>query len=41
MLEHYSHVWMEAKRKAIEMLSSGLVKPVPAEEQKPALDAVN
>ncbi len=41
MLEHYSHVRMEAKRKAIEMLSSGLVKPVPAEEQKPAPDAVN
>jgi integrase len=41
MLEHYSHVRMEAKRKAIDMLSSGLVKPVPAEEQKPASGAVN
>jgi integrase len=28
MLEHYSHVRMEAKRKAIETLSSGLIKPL-------------
>ena len=41
MLEHYSHVRMEAKRKAIETLSSGLIKPLPAEEQKSASDAVN
>ncbi len=27
MLEHYSHVRMEAKRSAVEKLSSGLMKP--------------
>jgi len=41
MLEQYSHVRMEAKRKAIESLSTGLVKPASRDERKPALDAVN
>ena len=40
MLEHYSHVPMDAKRKAIESLSTGLVKRAPIEERKPALKAV-
>jgi len=41
MLEHYSHVRMDAKRKAIESLSTGLVKPSSGEERKPILEAVN
>jgi integrase len=41
MLEHYSHARMEAKRKAIDSLSTGLIKPAPRKDRKTALDAVN
>ena len=41
MLEHYSHVRMEAKRKAIDSLSTGLIKRAPTEDLKPVLKAVN
>jgi integrase len=40
MLEHYSHVRLAAKRRAIEKLAGGLMKP-PAEEHRPGSEAVN
>ena len=40
MMEHYSHVRMEAKRTALDKLTCGLIKPLP-DEQKPMSERSN